>query len=633
MIYSNPFDLLRSEQVDLHGMFHDFFGPEILSLLDQGGTVLWDRLQVIRAAPGGGKTTLLRLFSNSSLQKIYDKRKLPLYRSLEEQLRKIGAWDEYGPQICGIYIPCSANYSSIEDIRLDQNSRDKLFWTLLNVRVFMELVRSIVAERNLTDYQDIEFYPNELEGALLSNLLGTGNIKDKYRAAENLEQKICIAIDSVEKPQLDSITTTNGPLIWKMLTRDSIKVKGELYNRKILIMLDDAQYLSLHQRELIIGKLQNSLPVARWIAERYQGLSHDDVIPHGALQGRDYNTIRIEDWCTNSKNSYNRLLGYIADQRIQHSRIKEVNSFDSLTSEMLPRDDTLSSGIEKIRKRVQLTVDADQRFRSWLSEEDLSTADPVELMTRIRSLEIRIVRKQSRENTLFNDFEFPVDSNMKRDSSLSSAARLFISREFQLPYYYGGDNLKALSSGNTEQYLRICKEIYSLANANATLKRKRDAFVTAKQQHNVIIKLAKQKYDQIGINIPYGRYIQSLVSCIGEMAQEKTYAPTAPYAPGITGISLSKQDARYLSDSDYLKRNEKYRVLAAVITNAIANNIFETRDGTKCKGNEWLVLYLNRLLCAYFGLPLGYGGFKEQKLETLSTWIQIPSKIIQEGLF
>jgi hypothetical protein len=34
-----------------------------------------------------------------------------------------------------------------------------------------------------------------------------------------------------------------------------------------------------------------------------------------------------------------------------------------------------------------------------------------------------------------------------------------------------------------------------------------------------------------------------------------------------------------------------------------------------------MVLYLNRLLCPHFGLPLGYGGFKEKKLKDLATWL------------
>jgi len=33
-------------------------------------------------------------------------------------------------------------------------------------------------------------------------------------------------------------------------------------------------------------------------------------------------------------------------------------------------------------------------------------------------------------------------------------------------------------------------------------------------------------------------------------------------------------------------------------------------------------LYLNRLLCVYFGLPLQYGGWRPKKIDELSKWIE-----------
>jgi hypothetical protein len=40
----------------------------------------------------------------------------------------------------------------------------------------------------------------------------------------------------------------------------------------------------------------------------------------------------------------------------------------------------------------------------------------------------------------------------------------------------------------------------------------------------------------------------------------------------------------------------------------------------KCKGDRWMVLYLNRLLCPKHWLPLQYGGFKEKTLDELFKW-------------
>ena len=37
-----------------------------------------------------------------------------------------------------------------------------------------------------------------------------------------------------------------------------------------------------------------------------------------------------------------------------------------------------------------------------------------------------------------------------------------------------------------------------------------------------------------------------------------------------------------------------------------------------------MVLYLNRLLCPRFGLPLGRGGFREKKLTEMASWMVDP---------
>jgi hypothetical protein len=58
-----------------------------------------------------------------------------------------------------------------------------------------------------------------------------------------------------------------------------------------------------------------------------------------------------------------------------------------------------------------------------------------------------------------------------------------------------------------------------------------------------------------------------------------------------------------------------------VIADSIANNLVEPYLDYKCKGERWMVLYLNRLLCPKHWLPLQYGGFKEKTLDELYRWL------------
>jgi hypothetical protein len=42
----------------------------------------------------------------------------------------------------------------------------------------------------------------------------------------------------------------------------------------------------------------------------------------------------------------------------------------------------------------------------------------------------------------------------------------------------------------------------------------------------------------------------------------------------------------------------------------------------KVKGNTFMLLYLNRLLCPKYQLPLGFGSFRERPLRELMTWTE-----------
>lgn len=68
----NPFKLRRSENIDNDTAFLSLFEPGILDVLADTG--LPDTVQPIRSAAGGGKTSLLRLFTPSVLRRLYTRR-------------------------------------------------------------------------------------------------------------------------------------------------------------------------------------------------------------------------------------------------------------------------------------------------------------------------------------------------------------------------------------------------------------------------------------------------------------------------------------------------------------------------------------------------------------------------------
>ena len=135
------------------------------------------------------------------------------------------------------------------------------------------------------------------------------------------------------------------------------------------------------------------------------------------------------------------------------------------------------------------------------------------------------------------------------------------------------------------------------------------------------------------MNYLSGNEVHSLLSAAGRLAHYESYRPTAPYAPGVTGFAISMKDREELLDFDQDINSDTARVRRAMHA-AISHNLLTPHLDRRAKRGEWMVLYLNRLLCPAFDLPLGKGGYREQSLAELRTWLHTgrPSSLRQSKL-
>jgi hypothetical protein len=58
------------------------------------------------------------------------------------------------------------------------------------------------------------------------------------------------------------------------------------------------------------------------------------------------------------------------------------------------------------------------------------------------------------------------------------------------------------------------------------------------------------------------------------------------------------------------------------LATALAHNLVHAELDKSVKNQRWMILYLNRLVCLKFGLPLHFGGFRERPLKELVTWME-----------
>ena len=145
--------------------------------------------------------------------------------------------------------------------------------------------------------------------------------------------------------------------------------------------------------------------------------------------------------------------------------------------------------------------------------------------------------------------------------------------------------------------------------------------------------MSRRLLNRVRHDLPSGHEVYALLSAAGKLANAESHRPTAPYAPGVTGFAISMKDRNELLGADDSVDLDAARTRRALHA-AISHNLLTPHLDRRAKGGEWMVLYLNRLLCPVFNLPLGQGGFREQPLAELKFWLKTgqPSSLQQAKL-
>jgi hypothetical protein len=621
----NPFRLRASEAIESDTTFLKLFGPGMLDLLPDGEQ-LWDKPQVFRSAPGAGKSSLLRLFTPSVLLTLYSFRRNDDLKELYQKMAEMGVIGEEGPRLLGVFHSCARNYATLEDLEFDPGRKERLLFGLLNARVVLAALRSALALHRLD-------YPADLQRITLGSsvLQAFGGIfstdstgVDVHRWATQLEGAVCDAIDSFGGADLKSLPGSDTFSALSLLQRYSLLIDNKPAAEHVLLLLDDVHHLTHRQRSRVlrvVAELRSGVGI--WLAERFEALSSDEMLSSGTSEGRDYEgEILLERFWRDHPRKFETLLMNVADRRASAAVDVEISSLDSCLQASLEGAEwaeKYESAIPKIQERVIKTVGDRSLFETWIQAQKNAEGTPRDRAIGWRTLEILVHREIKREQ---GSFDFPLSASElaeRSDSQLKSAAELFLSQEFNLPYYFGTRKLATLASWNIEQFMRLAGDEFEEVVSSRTVRRA--ATLDAGRQDALLRVASTSLWSEIPRRARNGEKVLKLLESIGRFCRQRTYEPSASYDPGVTGIAISMQDRESLQDEGFLQRNPEYSVLADVLAAAIANNLLEPRLDSKAKGSSWMVLNLNRLLCVTLDLPLGYGGWKEQHLRDLHAWM------------
>ena len=634
----NPFRIRFSENIMSDSDFLRLFGPGALDLLPKDG--LWDRVQIFRSAPGGGKTSIFRIFTPNSLRQLHASRVSDDYKELYNRLRNIDAISESEPRVLGVYLSCARVYAGLEDLSFEKEEKKRLFKSLLNARIVLATLRGALSLRNLN-------YPNDLSKLYISNPPNTNisNIipvpcsgTELYEWASSIEKNVFDAIDSFSYDHGDTLVGHDDLYSLFILQPKCITHNGIPISNHTLVMIDDVHELtSIQRKELLRMSKLMRLPIGIWLAERLEALSTKELLLPGVTLGREYNEIKLEEFWTNHRR-FENIVTNIADLRARSTPDFQISSFAGQLENSLDGVDLYDQYLKTSRiisERIYNEFSSKKKYTDWLSAQEKFQGTPREQAIAWRALEILIARDKGKNQKTFSDiFNQPIPEDefikQKDDQSLKGAAELFLTYEFKFPYYFGISRISKIASSNIEQFLAFAGDLFE--EIISAEKIKEPSILSPNHQEKVLKKAVIKRWDEIPKRIPEGRDVLKLLESIQKLAHWETFKPNAPYAPGVTGIAIKMSDCERLIDSVIQEKHPEYARLEKILKAAIAHNLLEVDPDVKQgkKGTKWMVFYLNRMLCLYFGLPLQYGGWKGKKIDELCTWldegVKLPKK-------
>jgi hypothetical protein len=638
--YVNPFRSRTSEQIAHQGLdrYLRTFGADALDLLPDE---LWERPLIIRSAPGAGKTSLLRAVSAAALSVLAQRRSG--HEELIGRLQGMGALDDHSqPLVLGFRVPLVRDFRGIIDLETDPAAAQRTFLRLLDARIIAAFCDAIERLIEVEEGPALDAVTLKPENAAETSLdrLGGAQAADLRQWARQAEKEILDRLDAV-LPRDDHLDGHAALYSLRALSGIELLVDGKSSRLRPLLLLDDGQELAATQRTLLLDALHDrELRLARWYTERYSAMEPEDLVGDGEPRRnsepvwleREAQRMGAETRRGLRTRQYEKLLADIAGRRA-NTLLREYDDEDrefvhlldvDQGSDLAPRAER---AVAAIRERLQGQTAGSDRYSTWFADAD--GLDPLEAARRWRELEIVIAR--DRDRTELGLFELQLSDEERKarsDSAIREAADLWLRREFGLPFYWGSQRLGKLSAENIEQYLNLSADMFDEMLAGITLRQ--GAVISRLRQDAALTAAGDQFWADIPDRRIGGRAIQQLCRHIAKLCRAETYRPKAPYAPGVTGTALSMDDRARLLDPQVRARMPGAQQLFEALHGAIGHNLVRAFTDRSVKNNRWMVLYLNRLTCVRYGLPLGYGGFREKPLEEMCRWMLADTEDVTE---
>lgn len=628
----NPFSVRTAEQAESDDQFLNLFSVTVLDLLPEDGS--WNRFLSIESAPGSGKSTLLRLFTPTVLTSIVEGRNRRELRDLFQQLKKREVLSEKGVHLIGVLVNCKEDYNRLGDFQLDMTRERALFRALMHSRIALLTIRASLQLAGFSypyDVDQLRYEPRD-DGVNRRPDSRIINGRELFDRARTVEELIVNSLNSFVPRLPSEVYEVGFEDIFQLLNTHRAWIENSEVAKHTVLMFDDAHFLEGWQRQLLTAELErhDQSAFASWMAMRLRALDPPDLISDEAVRpGRErLNPMLVERW---GQSQIEKWLIDVGDRRALRAE-RDVSSYDACLANSLQSEFSeacLANVAETERERTyELAKHYQPLYDEWLMQVTRLTEGNVPFVEAVRWAQLHIlierrIGKRQRELALEPLASMDFD---KATTGTFEAAALFMCRRNRLPYFYGASTIAQLASANVEQFLSLSSVLFDrLLNSGKLAKRQtHHRHLLPSDQERVVLTESRAYVENLRTSLPYGEDVFNLVKAIAEIGKEESSRPNLPIMPGVTGVSIRISERDRIVEAASLDRDAS-RVVNA-LGSAIAHNALTVRFTHRRSDEDRAVLYLNRLVCPAFDLPLGYGGYKPQRLDRLFSWVtDIPS--------
>ncbi len=619
----NLFRVRTAEYLDDYA-FLKLFGAEALDIFN--ADKVWAQMQIIRSSRGGGKTSLLRIFSPRSLNQI--KNQATSLKPLVDKLVELGVLsDTHEINMLGVSLSLFGNYSLLEHLGFERPRQQRLFFALLASKIVISALRSVCELKKAKFPDDLiriridrppdpnirECVPVPCDGQRL------------YEWAAEIENRVYAIIEQQSDSDKDLGGYETLSLI-HLIQSSNLSYDGKRVAEKTLLMLDDAHCLTPTQRKHLARALTNLRVPLIWVAERLEALNPEDMLSPDGTDGREWGPSLIVEQFWRHKRRRSKFVSFL--KAISNKRASSGDSdvdFSGMLTDALTQHERFEEAIEQESKRITRAFGTNPQYKEWFSNCQNCSGSQSERAMQWRLLEINIERlKHHKQQLLFpND---PLAVGLQTTSpSTRHVANFYIRKKYNIPHYYGFDSLARLSSSNVQQFLYLAGGLFDqITNARIA---GRPVELSPKKQDEILTQAAARRWDDI-IRIIDDQALENFVDNMADFCTKETDLPNAPY-DSVTGIAISTENLRLLQNLPP-NGHSQHRRLASILSTCFAHNILEPRPYAKqgSPGTTHLVMYLNRLFCIRYKLPLAYGGWREKSLSDLLVFSQTRSSRI-----